>query len=797
MRVRMLSLLLLTLGLPLLASADQPGTVLIKNLKVLVPIYRGEGDKRLDDAAVAGILAGAERTRLFYFRNTSGRLNLEVVPMLIEATAPETEGATYDYIERDLSERGVRQGQYDGVFTTGAGLKGNYGGYTIFGDMGAAFGMPDKRGGLTWYPEDDPDVWYGLCWTFVHEFQHALDISICGAWLPEMLHGHPYADCAEPGFRWGIHGAQHFSWEAATLRGLGERVLLIPGARREWWSAADADGDGLADDDPRLPTDEKRLGSDPATADSDSDGLDDLAEFTCDILLGSDPRNADSDADGIADGLDRCPSVAIAESLPYAGETPVADGLRDDAYGPLLSRVLVTNREELRGATVEGCWNEDGLYLLLRGAPASGWMLELDSSFDNGFWEGGDTYEIRATADGKVSFAGLGLSGAVPGATAASGPDGLEVAIPAVIGQGVSNEINWGGVRREEDKTDGLRLLEGRTIGANLAVEGAGGRALFMPNYEMFPTVLAKGPEAPSRPSLRGSPTLTRDAWPEVVVSGVAGGELVEIRQGDQVVGARLGSGRVPLAGGLSEGPNTLIARVGESQSAPWTLTRDSVCMTREPRVSAEGIASLEGEPGSTIDLYAGTGGLPLAQVGTVVLDAEGKGQLALPVGLRGWLGAYAAGTSFGTPAFLRVDPEIAFDYNGGIADPRIPGDWFSIAWSAMLDVPTEGDYAFYLTTDDGSRLYVDGKVVVDHWGHHGAEEKSATMRLTAGPHAVRVLYYEEDGWAAAHLEWSGPGIERTHALPVRALPIDASELTWIARETDRAGNSGGYAFDL
>ncbi len=114
--------------------------------------------------------------------------------------------------------------------------------------------------------------------------------------------------------------------------------------------------------------------------------------------------------------------------------------------------------------------------------------------------------------------------------------------------------------------------------------------------------------------------------------------------------------------------------------------------------------------------------------------------------------------------------------------------------WSGYLTVPKTGDYTFYVTSDDGSRVFVNGKMVVDHWGHHELSEKSGTVSLSAGEHEIHVDYYEEDGWAGAHLEWSGPGIERTYALPVKPLASKMEPVQITGRQIDLAGNISSFA---
>lgn len=776
------------------SAAVQPVT--IRSLKILVPIYRGADDypKRFDEPTLAAIKNGCELGRLFYFRNTYGKLNLELTFMPISATAPANDGPTYEHIEADLRARGIKDNQYDGIFTTGIGLNGNWGGFGIFDKTGGAFGGADRRGDLVWYPEDKPDVWYGLGWTFVHEFQHALDSPLAqSSGHPELMSGHPYSDSMEGYFTWGHHAAQQWDWEAHTLRSFAD-YMAVRGATDSTIQFIDTDGDGLPDDDPRLPMDEKRFGSDPALEDTDGDGLDDMAEFTADIYRGSDPRKVDTDGDGMPDGIDRNPTVPIAAAIAYAAAAPVVDGKMDTCYKQFSFGDYVDNSPELAAARIYAAWNEDALSLFVKSKARCTLNLLIDTSAENGFWEGGDTYPVRVTPDGKVIFCDLGLQGDVPGARAAWGPDGLEVTIPAVIGQGVTHAINWGGKNRPADLTDGMVLLADRSISFNIALSADKQRSLITPNWSMFDTTLQKSPSNPARPSLRFTQRLTGALQPVVRVTGVSPRDRVQVVDAKgRVLGERIGSGSVILTGVLkagkdaSSGANVIVAKSGGSKSTPITLVVDRGADAPAVKITGSNCA-IAGEPGSTAEIYAGVGGSPVWPVGSVRLDDKGRGEYALPVGA-GFLGSYGLGTDFDSPLFARVDKQINFDYNGDTCDPRLPGDGFCIRWTGTLNVDKPGDYTFYLDTDDGSRMWVDGSKIIENWGHHAPVEKTAAMKLEKGPHEVRVDYYEDYGWASAHLEWSGPSISRTHDIPVRPLPAAVGEPSFFVRQTDPAGN--------
>lgn len=96
----------------------------------------------------------------------------------------------------------------------------------------------------------------------------------------------------------------------------------------------------------------------------------------------------------------------------------------------------------------------------------------------------------------------------------------------------------------------------------------------------------------------------------------------------------------------------------------------------------------------------------------------------------------------------------------------RTRDDRFSLRFEGILRVPAEGEYTFYTTSDDGSRLYLDGQLVVDNGGLHGAEEKSGTVRLPAGGHAITVTFFEEGGGEVVTASWQGPGIAKQEIPP-------------------------------
>ena len=92
----------------------------------------------------------------------------------------------------------------------------------------------------------------------------------------------------------------------------------------------------------------------------------------------------------------------------------------------------------------------------------------------------------------------------------------------------------------------------------------------------------------------------------------------------------------------------------------------------------------------------------------------------------------------------------------------RTRDDAFGFVFEAALIVPSDGDYTFYLDSDDGSRLSVEGKTVVDNDGIHKlGTEKSATIPLKAGRHPIRLDYFQRTEALGLNVAWSSPGFQR------------------------------------
>ena len=96
---------------------------------------------------------------------------------------------------------------------------------------------------------------------------------------------------------------------------------------------------------------------------------------------------------------------------------------------------------------------------------------------------------------------------------------------------------------------------------------------------------------------------------------------------------------------------------------------------------------------------------------------------------------------------------DVRFDWGGGSPDGRIPADHFSARWTRRLHFDA-GRYRFKTVSDDGIRVWVDGRKVIDAWYDQPPTSHQGEIDLSNGNHDVKVEYYENGGGAVAKLWW-------------------------------------------
>jgi hypothetical protein len=120
----------------------------------------------------------------------------------------------------------------------------------------------------------------------------------------------------------------------------------------------------------------------------------------------------------------------------------------------------------------------------------------------------------------------------------------------------------------------------------------------------------------------------------------------------------------------------------------------------------------------------------------------------ATPVQITEWRGEYYNNVNLTGSPLVRNDKKIDFDWGKGNPAKGINADSFSVRWNRRLDFEAM-TYRFNLRVDDGVRLWVDGKLLIDQWNDGAIRTYSVERSMTQGKHDVRVEMYERTGRAA------------------------------------------------
>ncbi len=123
------------------------------------------------------------------------------------------------------------------------------------------------------------------------------------------------------------------------------------------------------------------------------------------------------------------------------------------------------------------------------------------------------------------------------------------------------------------------------------------------------------------------------------------------------------------------------------------------------------------------------------------------------------------------TPNFDELRGVIDYRDDAGFGKVESPFVSIVTGWVIVGAAGGAGGYEFKLTSDDGSRLMIDGKMVIDHDGRHAATAKmSGAVELAAGMHALRVEHFDHGGKKQLTLEWKTPGSDGFVVIPTESL---------------------------
>lgn len=103
-----------------------------------------------------------------------------------------------------------------------------------------------------------------------------------------------------------------------------------------------------------------------------------------------------------------------------------------------------------------------------------------------------------------------------------------------------------------------------------------------------------------------------------------------------------------------------------------------------------------------------------------------------------------------------RTDPTVDFKWGKDSPDKLIGADTFSARWTGQVQPEYSEKYTFHTTSDDGVRLWVDGKKLIDNWAVQAPTENKGSITLDAGnKYDIKLEYYENTLGATEQLSWS------------------------------------------
>jgi len=133
-------------------------------------------------------------------------------------------------------------------------------------------------------------------------------------------------------------------------------------------------------------------------------------------------------------------------------------------------------------------------------------------------------------------------------------------------------------------------------------------------------------------------------------------------------------------------------------------------------------------------------------------------------------------------PTRTDVSDQINFPSTDGNFATSEARDHVGAVWTGFINVPSSGSWDLFLDSDDGSKLFIGDKLIVNNDGLHGMEVRSGHIALGAGKHPLRVEFFENGGGAGIIMQWKGPGVSKA-VVPASALTRTEAAVVKVARD--------------
>jgi chitodextrinase/predicted esterase len=140
----------------------------------------------------------------------------------------------------------------------------------------------------------------------------------------------------------------------------------------------------------------------------------------------------------------------------------------------------------------------------------------------------------------------------------------------------------------------------------------------------------------------------------------------------------------------------------------------------------------------------------------------------------------YYEGTWNTLPDFSKLTPKTSGYIENFLLDPMQRATNFAFRYEGFIDIDVTGNYTFYIKSDDGSKLFIDGNTIVNNDSLHGAIEKTGIINLSQGRHAIKVIYFQGTASQLLEVRYSRLGIGR-QLIPNSILYLNSSTIDTIA----------------
>ena len=154
-----------------------------------------------------------------------------------------------------------------------------------------------------------------------------------------------------------------------------------------------------------------------------------------------------------------------------------------------------------------------------------------------------------------------------------------------------------------------------------------------------------------------------------------------------------------------------------------------------------------------------GGGDIPLTNVRRAVLGSAAPSLIRL----KNLTATFYPGDWESLPDFASLKPQSSHLLPGGriTLHPYQSRAGYALVIQGTLELPTNGAHQFNLGSDDGSRLMINGKTVIDNDGRHGLRFRQGKIELRPGRHAFRLEYFNAADTALLALDLTPPGLPR------------------------------------